>query len=196
MKKRRKTMIWLLGILAVFLLCYFIIEKIQENAVDEEVVEETIYAVEMEDVVSVKYTDGTTEMSFVKTDDVWYYEADETITLDQSLMETMVDSLSFVAAEKAITEPDALADYGLEEAAYTIELTDASGNTVKIYVGNDVDGYSYYLAVDDKAVVYTVDSSVVSSLEFDVESLTEVEETEDETAEDASEETTDAEDSE
>ena len=174
-------MTWLLGILAVFLLCYFIIEGIQKNAVDEESGEETIYAVQMEDVVSVKYTDGTTEMSFVKEEDVWYYAGDETITLDQTTMDTMVSSLSVIAAVKEIANPDALADYGLEDAAYTIELTDGSGNTVKVYVGNDVDGSTYYLTVDDKAVVYTVDSSVVSSLEFDVEALKEVEETEEET---------------
>lgn len=197
MKKRRKTMTGILILMAVLLLCYFVIVKIQENADDEEVIEETLYAVELEDVVSVKYTDGTTEMSFIKTDDVWYYEADETITLDQSLMETMVSSLSFIEATKEITEPDALSDYGLEEAAYTIELTDGSGKTIKVYVGNAVDSYSYYLAVDDKEVVYTVDSSVVSALEFDVESLEEVEETEEETTEEetteeaSEEETTD-----
>ena len=183
MKKRRKTMTWLLGILFVFLLSYLVIEKIQENATDDEVVDETVYAVKLEDVTAIKYTDGTTEMSFTKSEDVWSYETDQTITLDQSLMETMVSSVSVVEASKVITEPDALSDYGLEECAYTIQLTDGSDTVKTIYIGNDVDGYSYYVAVGDKEVVYTVDSSIVSSLEFDVESLREVEETEEETTE-------------
>lgn len=179
MKKRNKTMIWLFVILVVLLLLYFIIGKMQKNSKDE-VAEETIYATEVKDVVSIKYSDGTKEMSFVKNDDVWQYEADETITLDQSLMESMVSSFSSIKAEKEITKPDALSDYGLEKAAYTIELTDALGKTTSIYIGNDVDGSSYYLTVGEKKVVYTVGGSVVDAMKFDIETLKEVEETEEE----------------
>lgn len=179
MKKRNKTMISLLVILVVLLLLYFVIGKMQKNSKDE-VAEETIYATEVKDVVSIKYSDGTKEMSFVKNDDVWQYEADGAIALDQSLMESMVSSFSSIKAEKEITKPDALSDYGLEEAAYTIELTDASGKTTSIYIGNEVDGSSYYLTVGEKKVVYTAGSSLVDAMKFDIETLKEVEETEEE----------------
>lgn len=189
MKKRNKTMISLLVILVVLLLLYFIIGKMQKNSKDE-VAEKTTYATEAKDVVSIKYSDGTKEMSFVKNDDVWQYEADGAIALDQSLMESMVSSFSSIKAEKEITKPDALSDYGLEESAYTIELTDTSGKTTSIYIGNDVDGSYYYLTVDEKTVVYTASSSVVDAMKFDIEALKEVEETEEEKT---SEETTEAE---
>jgi len=182
MKKRKRTAISLLIMLVVLLLCYFAIKNKQKQPKDEPA--ETVYAAQVENVVSIKYTNGTTEMAFVKTDDVWHYAADETIVLDQSLMETMVSSIAFIEAEREIKNPDALADYGLKEAAYTVELTDEAGNTTSIYVGNDVDGNYYYLAVGEKEIVYTVDSSVVEAMEFDIEALREAEE------EAASEETT------
>ncbi len=177
MKKRNKTMISLLVLLAVLLLLYFAIGKLQKKP-KEETAGEPVYVTEIKDVVSIKYSDGTKEMSFVKKDDVWQYEADGAITLDQSLMESMVSSFSSIKAEKEITKPDALSDYGLEEAAYTIELTDASGKTTSIYIGNDVDGSSYYLTVGEKKVVYTASSSLVDAMKFDIEALKEVKETE------------------
>lgn len=179
MKKRNKTMLSLLVLLAVLLLAYFVIGKIQKNE-KEEVAEEPVYVTEVKDVVSIKYSDGTKEMSFVKNDDVWQYEADGTITLDQNLMESMVSTLSSIKAEKEIRKPDALSDYGLEEPAYTIELTDATGKITNIYVGNDVDGSSYYLAVGEKKVVYTAGSSVVDAMKFDIETLKKTQEAEEE----------------
>lgn len=194
MKKRKNTMLTLVVILVVLLLCYFVIGKIQENQKDNEPVEETVYAVEASDIVSMTYSDGTSTMAFTKADDTWTYDADATIALEQSTIESMASTFGTIAAERVIEEPDALADYGLEEPAYTIELQDSDGNVTKIYVGNQADSY-YYLTVGDKDVVYTVSSSVVSAMEFDVEALEEVEETDEETT---AEETTniDTEDSE
>lgn len=175
MKKRKNTMLILVVILAVLLLCYFVIGKIQENQKENEPVEETVYAVEASDIVSMTYSDGTSTMAFTKTDDTWTYDADATIALEQSTIESMESTFGEIAAERVIEKPDALADYGLEEPAYTIELQDSDGNVTTIYVGNQTDSY-YYLTVGDQEVVYTVDSSVVSAMEFDVEALKEVEE--------------------
>ncbi|MBQ8559765.1 MAG: DUF4340 domain-containing protein [Tyzzerella sp.] len=175
MKKRKNTMLTLLIILVVLLLCYFVIGKIQENQKDNEPAEETVYAVEVDDIVSMTYSDGSSTMAFTKADDTWTYDADATIALEQSTIESMASTFGTIAAERVIEEPDALADYGLEEPAYTIELQDSDGNVTAIYVGNQVDSY-YYATVGDKEVVYTVSSSVVSAMKFDVEELKEVEE--------------------
>ena len=176
MKKRKNTMLTLLIILVVLLLCYFVIGKIQENQKDNEPAEETVYAVEVDDIVSMTYSDGTSTMAFTKADDTWIYDADATIALEQSTIESMASTFGEIVA------PDALADYGLEEPAYTIELQDSDGNVTTIYVGNLIDSY-YYLTVGDKEVVYTVSSDVVSAMEFDVEALKEVEEESTEDAE-------------
>ena len=176
MKKRKNTMLTLVVILVVLLLCYFVIGKIQENQIENETVEETVYAVEVDDIVSMKYTDGTSTMAFTKTDGTWIYDADAMVALEQSTIESMVSTFDTIVALHVIEEPDELSDYGLEEPVYTIELQDSDGNVTKIYVGNQADSYYYYLTVGDKEVVYTVSSSVVSAMEFDIEELKEVEE--------------------
>ena len=192
MKKRKNTMLALLVILAVLIVCYFVIGKIQENQ-EEEPAEETTYAVSMDDIVSIRYSDGTSTMTFTKTDDTWSYEEDTTVALEQSTMESMADTFGKIIANRTLEELDALSDYGLEEPSYTIELADESGTVMEIYVG-DQTGNDYYLTVGDKKVVYTVGSSVVNAMEFDVEELREASEesegetgdaTGDETSEDA-----------
>ena len=188
MKKRKNTMLALLVILAVLIVCYFVIGKIQENQ-EEEPSEETTYAVSMDDIVSIKYSDGTSTMTFTKTDDTWSYEEDTTVALEQSTMESMADTFGKIIANRILEEPDALSDYGLEEPAYTIEMADKEGNVTTVYIGNQT-GSDYYLTCGDKKVVYTVSSSVVNAMEFDVEELREASEenegeTGDETSEDA-----------
>ena len=198
MKKRKNTMLALLVILAVLIVCYFVIGKIQENQ-EEEPSEETTYAVSMDDIVSIKYSDGTSTMTFTKTDDTWSYEEDTTVALEQSTMESMADTFGKIIANRILEEPDALSDYGLEEPAYTIELADKEGNVTTVYIGNQT-GSDYYLTVGDKKVVYTVSSSVVNAMEFDVEELREAsEENEGETGDETGDETSedaDTEDSE
>ena len=198
MKKRKNTMLALLVILAVLIVCYFVIGKIQENQ-EEEPAEEATYAVSMDDIVSIKYSDGTSTMTFTKTDDTWSYEEDTTVALEQSTMESMADTFGKIIANRTLEEPDALSDYGLEESAYTIELADKEGNVTTVYIGNQT-GSDYYLTVGDKKVVYTVSSSVVNAMEFDVEELREAsEESEGETGDETGDETSedaDTEDSE
>lgn len=194
MKKRQNTMLTLLVILAVLVVCYFVIGKIQENQ-EEEPAEETTYAVSMDDIVSIKYSDGTSTMTFTKTNDTWNYEEDTTVALEQSTMESMAGTFGKIIANRTLEEPDALSDYGLEEPAYTIELTDKEGNVTTIYIGNQTDS-DYYLTVGDKKVVYTVGSSVVNAMEFDVEELREVSEESEGDVGDATSEDTDTEDSE
>lgn len=55
---------------------------------------------------------------------------------------------------------------------YTIVLEDESGNVTTIYLGDGA-GYNYYLTINEKEIVYTVDSSVISAMEFDLDSLIE-----------------------
>ena len=189
--KQRKTVFILVALLAVLFVSYFLIEKMQDN--DEEVViEEAIEITRMGELVSMRYHSDSEELSFVKEEDVWYYEADKELDLDQTLVGTMENIWKTIDGERQLENPDALSDYGLEEAQYTIYLEDADGMTTTVYIGNDVNG-NYYLTLDEKETIYTVSSSVVDAMEFDVENLVEVQEetTEDE---DVADETTDTED--
>ena len=116
------------------------------------------------------------------------------IALGSDSVETIANTLSQVAAVRVLEGADALSSYGLEEPAYTITMESEIGVAMTLYIG-EAAGDNYYATTNDKVVVYTIGSSAVSAMEFDVTVLEAEEETteegtEDETSEDASEDTT------
>lgn len=176
--KKKMTIPVLFVVLLALIGCYFMIGDMQEKKAAQEV-ESTTYVTKIEELVSMKYgSSDSNSMSFVKKDDVWYYEADETISLDQSAVEAMVSVFTNLTAVRTLNKPDDLEDYGLKEAKYTLTLEDASGNVTTVYVGDAADE-NYYVTINEKEIVYTVGSSIVDSMQFNIESLEEVEETED-----------------
>lgn len=185
MKKTTKTLLALVIILVVLVLGYVALimfyKTDEEKGTETEVetVDETTYVIDLDGVSAIRYTDGTTEMAFTQGDTEWAYEADGTITLDENAIGTMVYEFQQVVAVRTIEKPDALADYGLENPSYTVEITDLGGNVVTLYIGDAVDD-CYYATTGDKEVVYVINSSVVEALEFDINNLmaTELEETE------------------
>ncbi len=200
MKKRKNTMQTMLILLAVLVIGYFVIAKVQDAQLEKkenEPGEETAYVTQLSDVTKMTYSDGETTLTFVKKDDAWHYEADDALDLEESEVESIATTLGTVAALRVLDQPDALADYGLETPVYTVELQDASGNAVTLYLGNETDS-GYYATAGDKEVVYTVSSSVVNAMQWDVNELVhveEIEETED-VAEDSAGDTEETEDTE
>ena len=184
--KKYKSMIILLAVFVVFLVLYFVMGKINEQQAANDT-EETIMVTNFDSLVSMEYTDGETTMSFVKENDVWKVADNDEITLDSDSVESIASTLSQVAAVRVLEGADELSSYGLESPAYTITMESESGVTLTLYIGDTVDG-NYYATTNDKVVVYTIGSSAVTAMEFDVTAL-EAEE-EEETTEESAEETT------
>lgn len=114
-------------------------------------------------------------MAFEKEDGSWYYAKDKAFPLKQSYLETMESEFGNVNATRALENPDALSDYGLDEPAYTIQLKTMDGTQTNLYIG-DTAGEDYYLTLDDKKDVYTVESSVVSAMMYDLNDMIQFEE--------------------
>lgn len=91
------------------------------------------------------------------------YTLDPDFPLDQSFPETIAEDMGQLRADRELVDGDELADYGLEEPAYTVKLTQSDGTVTEIYYGNTVDDY-YYVTVNDDGKVYTVSSTSVSDL--------------------------------
>ncbi len=143
--------------------------KSQEAEAQKEEAE-TVHVVQTEDLSGFSYTDGTDAMSFAKEEDTWYYEADREIPMVQDTVRTMADALQDVTAVRELQEPDALEDYGLDAPSYTIEYTEEDGETGTLYIG-DMTGENYYAMPEGSENVYTIDSTLVSALLFDLADL-------------------------
>ena len=173
--KKYKSMIILLSVFVAFLFLYFIIGKVNEKQAENDG-EDTIMVTDFDSLVSMQYTNGETTLSFVKEEEAWKVKDNDEITLDSDSVEAIASTLSQVAAVRVLEGADELSNYGLDEPAYTIKLESETGVTLTLYIGA-ASGDNYYATTNDKVVVYTIDSSAVSAMEFDVTVLEAVEET-------------------
>lgn len=186
--KKYKSLIILLTVFVVFLVLYFAMGKINEQQEANDM-EETIMVTDLDSLVSLEYTNGETTMSFVKEDDAWKVSDNTEIILDSDAVETIANALGQVEAVRVLEGADELSSYGLDEPAYTIKMEDTAGTTMTLYIGDAVDD-NYYATTNDKVVVYTIGSSAVTNLEFDITVLEAEEEETEESSEESSEDTT------
>ncbi len=168
--KKYKSLIILLAVLVVLVVAYVVTGQLKKKSAEKENEQKQIAVLDMSDITSIQYMNGTDTMSFIKEDGTWYSESDKEFPLQQSSLKTMAETFGTLSANRELTDGDTLADYGLEEPQYTITLKDADGEQQNIYIGNAA-GEDYYMTVGDKEKIYTVDYSVVNAMNFDLDSM-------------------------
>lgn len=168
--KKYKSLVILLTVLVVLVVAYVVTGQLKKKSAEKENEQKQIAVLDMSDITSIQYTNGTDTMSFIKEGGTWYSESDKEFPLQQSSLKTMAETFGTLSANRELTDGDTLADYGLEEPQYTITLKDADGEQQNIYIGN-VAGEDYYMTVGDKEKIYTVDYSVVNAMNFDLDSM-------------------------
>ena len=168
--KKYKSLVILLTVLVVLVVAYVVTGQLKKKSAEKENEEKQIAVLDMSDITSIQYTNGTNTMSFIKEGGTWYSESDKEFPLQQSSLKTMAETFGTLSANRELTDGDTLADYGLEEPQYTITLKDADGEQQNIYTGNAA-GEDYYMTVGDKEKIYTVDYSVVNAMNFDLDSM-------------------------
>ena len=168
--KKYKSLVILLIVLVVLVVAYVVTGQLKKKSAEKENEQKQIAVLDMSDITSIQYTNGTDTMSFVKEGGTWYSESDKEFPLQQSSLKTMAETFGTLSANRELTDGDTLADYGLEEPQYTITLKDADGEQQNIYTGNAA-GEDYYMTVGDKEKIYTVDYSVVNAMNFDLDSM-------------------------
>lgn len=191
MEKQKKQLLVLLVLLILLILAYIGISFYNTSKEEEEAEQaeaETIHvtSLSVSDITEFSYVlDGET-LSFTKNGSDWSYDADQSIDIDEDVLETLLEKAADITSTEEVTEYDNLADFGLEEPANVISLTTEEATTT-IYVGseNEVTG-DYYLMLADGDTIYVVDSTVATGFNKTIEDLTaEPEDTETETPEEA-----------
>lgn len=173
MDRRKRTIIALGATCLVLLGGYFGILRWNESqevkATNTEEAEK-IYITDYNGLTELAFNVGSGDMHFVKTEEEWQVADYSKFPLQQEYVERMEQDLIHLQAERELKEADSLADYGLEEPVYTITMKSSEGEGHSLYIGNTT-GESYYAALDDKAVVYTISSVLLSDLQYSLEEL-------------------------
>ncbi len=181
MQKKKKQFLILGAILLSLLAIYFLLGKYNTTVAEKEAKKEaaaTVYVTKISKLAKISYTNNTDTLSFVKKSGKWSSKSAKDVALTQSYFDTMVSEFGKLEATRKLSESsDELADYGLETPAYTITLTDSNGTEIKLLVGNAVNDSEYYVKRADKDTIYTVSSSLVSAMQFDLNSMVAIEDT-------------------
>lgn len=200
-KKQIKQFLILIIIAVVAIAALIIVNTYVDKAeAESEAAEEaetiTVLSIDAAGVTEISYVyDGET-LTFSFDGESWTCEDDESIDIDEDLVDEMVDTLSLIEANEMIDDYDDLSDYGLSDPSNTITIATDDEEYV-IYIGDENEfSYDYYMMLDGDDAVYTVDSGVAAACSYSVEDLTaeEEEEDEEEEEEDAEEEEEEADD--
>lgn len=167
--KKHGTMIGLLVVLVLLIGLYFLMGGINKKQAESELKQDSMVT-NLSDLRKLQYTDGKTTMSMVKEKDVWYMENDKETTLRNVQMDSIEDTLVDIVALRELDKAKDLAEYGLDKPSYTITMKNKKGKEAVVYIGKAV-GENYYATDGEKKVVYIIESVVVDTLEFDLETL-------------------------
>lgn len=175
MRKKNKGILILLAVLILLVAVYFGLRTWnaqQEEKAQEEQEAATVHVTDTsaEDIVSLKFNVGNGDLEFSKEDDQWYYTPDKDFPLQQSYPEDMAETVGSITAGRELTDGDSIDAYGLDEPAYTIEYTDADGNTTELLFG-DMTGDDYYVMLNGNDTVYTVNSSVINPFNYTLDDM-------------------------
>lgn len=175
MRKKNKGVLILLVILILLVAVYFTLRTWNTKQTEKEEEKQEAATVHVtdtsaDDIVSMKFNVGNGDLEFSKEDDQWYYTPDKDFPLKQSYPEDMAETVGSITADRELTDGDSIDAYGLDDPVYTIEYTDADGNTTEILFGN-MTGDDYYVMLNGSDTVYTVSSSVLDPLNYALDDM-------------------------
>lgn len=169
-KKKIGTLFAGVAVIAVLGGAYFGVVKYNEYA-EQKAADESeaarIYVMNLDNISSIRFGNGTDSLLFEKEDDTWYYANDTSFPVNQTILTTAEGYLQQVEASRKFTEPDALSTYGLEEPLDSIYIQDEEGNQMILSIGNET-GTEYYAAVSGDDSVYTIGSIIPSIINYDL----------------------------
>lgn len=179
MEKRKKGLLMAAVLLVAVIAVYGAVihfSKESETETEAEASSMVISSVDSDAIVAIDYENNGKQMSFVKEDGQWLYEADRDFPVLQDSLTAMTNELAAVTAVRKLEDPEDLSEYGLDTPVWTIHYTDSDGRTSTIMVGstNDsVDGC--YLQLEDDTAVYMVDAAFTESFITDLYELADME---------------------
>ena len=178
MKKKNTALIAGIIILALLLVFYLVLHNSsKEDSQDTDKTSETAFETTVDDISEAVFKSGENEFKFTKSDDIWKYNGEENFPLDQSAFEEIISKFEKIAADRVLEKPDNISEYGLDDPTVTVSLKDKDGKEQTLQFGdtNSVTSSSYMTLNKDNEKVYMVSSTIVTSLQFDINDLAEKE---------------------
>ncbi len=189
-KKKRQfiTVIVLFVVLAASGIGYFAASKYQAGKEKEETEtseEIQLLSMKAEDITKIRFINEWQDMTLVRDGDVWQDSSDAKFPVNQEYVQVMLeDVMELTATQLVVENPEDLAQYELEKPNYQIEITDQSGATKLLAIGQEsVAAGGCYAYVDQADKVYTIASNLTGDFSYTRNEMMAVPEAPDITAE-------------
>ena len=165
---KKRNLIILIVLLAVLAAAYAGVIKYKDYLADQKAVREEadqIKITDLNNIEKIEYDNGTDQLSFVKKDDIWYYEKDQDFPLVQSYLTALEGTAGQLTAVRKLEDADELQVYGLKEPAGSVKLTAADNTEVTLLIGNKSEE-NYYLCIEGEDIVYTVEAGLMEDIGY------------------------------
>lgn len=171
--RRMKNLLILLAVLAALLGATELAHMWNpENVTAVEDTSLTVFTLDADSVTQLSW-EYSEALTFVKNDGKWAYAEDAAFSLDESYIETILDTLTEVVSEKTIENAENLDQYGLEIPICSISVTADEAYTLAIGEETSMGGQRYLSNGDGN--VYLVDSEMIDAFAYGLYDLLEYE---------------------
>jgi hypothetical protein len=160
-------------VLVVLIAIYFYAKAIPEKTeVTKEASAVEVLRLDKEKIKKIDIDSSASKVSLVKEGTEWK-AVGENRSLDQNIVNNLVNSLSVIIADRLISEKaDDLAQYGLKEPANSVTVILDGGEQKVILLGDKtLGGDSVYIKIKDDVKVFTVDATSVENYDATLEEI-------------------------
>ena len=189
MKKQKRQFIILCVVLVAFCGTFFGLKAFNMHQEEKEAQKEEDEKIKLtgmsaDKVTEFSYQNNGEEITFVKEDDTWYYQADKSVSIKQTSITSMLSNVGTITAGQKLEAPEDISEYGFDEPQNVIRVKGTDQElTITIGMYNSMTS-QYYLMVSGDDSVYLVDSTIYTAFQKSVADVTEEPETD--TSEDGS----------
>lgn len=164
-KKRQLRILLILLAVAVALLTATMLWSRYRTAQETAEQEASVIHVDLvEKPTALRYCNGTDTLSFEKKGDSWSSTDQPDFPLDSDTIESLVETLTSLTAEREVDIVDDLDAYGLKSPKQWVEVTDQEGNCAVLYLGK-ASGENYFAQKKDGNKIYTVSADLKEELD-------------------------------
>ena len=183
-KKQTKKLVIMGIILVVLIAAYFIlsyvITRLDKAEAEKEEDAKVFFTTDTDSVSEFTYTYQDSEYSFRKDGDNWIYTGDETMDIDEDIINGLIKNLANIEYKNLIEDVTDYDQYGLESGYEKVCWTNSEGSfEIRIGIKNDITG-EYYIEDAGNGDVCTVNATFANKyhVTLDDVKVVEVEETE------------------